>query len=134
MSSVLKITLLVFPSERGVCFRQVGPSGALPSNQTKLFPTVICFHGPRDPSYNFLSNCHPAKIFPFFLLPIFHNEDSLSILLNIVFHAPMGRFQLELIYYFTYFSPSSHSALVCFFPVGLSFLIQHFQQKTTIEK
>ena len=27
-----------------------------------------------------------------------------SILLNIMFHAPMGRFQLELIYYFTYFS------------------------------
>ena len=31
-----------------------------------------------------------------------------SILLNTMFHAPMGRFQLELIYYFTYFSPSSH--------------------------
>ena len=28
----------------------------------------------------------------------------ISILLNIVFHAPMGKFQLELIYYFTYFS------------------------------
>ena len=27
-----------------------------------------------------------------------------SILLNIMFHAPMGRFQLEVIYYFTYFS------------------------------
>ena len=40
----------------------------------------------------------------------------------------MGRFQLELIYYFTYFSPSSHPTLVCFFPVGLSLLIQHFQQ------
>ena len=26
------------------------------------------------------------------------------ILLHIMFHAPMGRFQLELIYYFTYFS------------------------------
>ena len=26
-----------------------------------------------------------------------------SILLNIMFHAPMERFQLELIYYFTYF-------------------------------
>ena len=37
-------------------------------------------------------------------------------------------FQLELIYYFTYFSPSSHPTLVCFFPVGLSLLIQHFQQ------
>ena len=27
-----------------------------------------------------------------------------SILLNIMFHAPIGRFQLELMYYFTYFS------------------------------
>ena len=32
-------------------------------------------------------------------------------------------------YYFTYFwPPSSHPTFVCFFPVGLSFLIQHFQQ------
>ena len=38
----------------------------------------------------------------------------------------MVRFLLELIYYFTYFSPSSHLTLVCFFPVGLSLLIQHF--------
>ena len=45
-----------------------------------------------------------------------------------MFHAPTGRFQLGLIYYFTYFSPSSHPTLVCFFPVGLSSLIQHFQQ------
>ena len=35
---------------------------------------------------------------------------------------------LELIYYFTYFSPSSHLTLVCFLPMGLSLLIQHFQQ------
>ena len=56
------------------------------------------------------------------------NSMLVSILLNIMFHTPMGRFQLELIYYFTYFSPSSHPALVCFFPVGLSLLIQHFQQ------
>ena len=28
----------------------------------------------------------------------------LTTLLNIMFHAPMGRFQLELIYYCTYFS------------------------------
>ena len=28
-----------------------------------------------------------------------------------MFHAPMGRFQLELIYYFTYFSPLSHPTL-----------------------
>jgi hypothetical protein len=32
------------------------------------------------------------------------NTVEVSILLNIMFHAPMGRFQLELIYYFTYFS------------------------------
>ena len=37
-----------------------------------------------------------------------------------MFHAPMGRFQLELIYYFTYLSPSSHPTVVCFYPVGLS--------------
>ena len=35
---------------------------------------------------------------------------------------------VELIYYFTYFSQSSYLTLVCFFPVGLSLLIQHFQQ------
>ena len=48
-----------------------------------------------------------------------------------MFHAPMGRFQLELIYYFTYFSPLSHLTLVRFFPVGLSLLIQHFEQTPT---
>jgi hypothetical protein len=32
------------------------------------------------------------------------NELTGKILLNVMFHAPMGRFQLELIYYFTYFS------------------------------
>ena len=37
-----------------------------------------------------------------------------SILLNIMFHAPMGRFQLELIYYFTYFSTVAPSSIfVC---------------------
>ena len=40
-----------------------------------------------------------------------------------MFHAPMGRFQLELIYYFTYFSPSSDPTVVCLFPVGLLSLI-----------
>ena len=34
--------------------------------------------------------------------------------------APMGRFQLELIY--LYFPPSSHIIYVCFCPVGLSLL------------
>ena len=33
---------------------------------------------------------------------------TLSILLNIMFHSPMGRFQLELIYYLTYFSTVQH--------------------------
>ena len=31
-------------------------------------------------------------------------------------------------YYFTYFPPSSHPIVVCFFSVGLSSLIWHFQQ------
>ena len=44
----------------------------------------------------------------------FHKE---SVLLNIMFFAPMGRFQLELIY--LYFPPSSHLLYVCFCPVGL---------------
>ena len=34
---------------------------------------------------------------------------------------------LEFIYYFTYFSPSPYPSVVCFFPVGRSLLIQHFQ-------
>ena len=34
--------------------------------------------------------------------------------------APMGRFQLELIY--LYFPPSSHLTVGCFCPVGLSLL------------
>ena len=50
-----------------------------------------------------------------------------SIFLNIMFHAPMGSFQLQLIYYSTYFSLWSLLTFVCFFPVGLSLLIQYFQ-------
>ena len=45
-----------------------------------------------------------------------------------MYHAPIGRFQLELIYYFTYFSSVVPSNICVFFPVALSFLIQHFQQ------
>ena len=56
------------------------------------------------------------------------NKRLLSILLNIMFQESIGRFQLELINYFTYFPPSSHLTVVCFFPVGLSSLIWHFQQ------
>ena len=47
----------------------------------------------------------------------------LSILLNIMFHAPMGRFQFIILPIF----PSSHPTVVCFFPVGLSLLIRRFQ-------
>ena len=39
-------------------------------------------------------------------------QDFNSVLLNIMFHAPMGGFQLELIYYFTYFPLSSHLTVV----------------------
>ena len=35
---------------------------------------------------------------------------------------------LELMYYFTYFSLTSHPTFVYFIPVDLSLLIQHFQQ------
>ena len=45
---------------------------------------------------------------------------SFLILKNIMFFAPMGRFQLELIY--LYFPPSSHLVYLCFCPVGLSLL------------
>ena len=38
------------------------------------------------------------------------------ILLNIMFPAPMERFQLELINCFTYFSPSSHPTMCISFP------------------
>ena len=50
---------------------------------------------------------------------------SQSILLNIMFFSPMRRFQSELIY--LYFPPSSHLIYVCFCPVGLSLLQQHYQ-------
>ena len=42
-----------------------------------------------------------------------------------MFYAPMGRFQLELIY--LYFPPSFDLTVGCFWPVGLSLLQQHFQ-------
>jgi hypothetical protein len=40
--------------------------------------------------------------------------DKITLVINTFkdrFHAPMGRFQLELINYFTYFPPSSHRTL-----------------------
>ena len=42
--------------------------------------------------------------------------------MDIMFHAPMGR-----IYFLPIFPPSFHPIFVCFFPVGLSLLIHHFQ-------
>ena len=45
-----------------------------------------------------------------------------------MFHAPIGRFQLELIIILPIFPPLSHPTFVCFFPVGLSSLIRHFQR------
>ena len=47
---------------------------------------------------------------------IYSQYNHLFILLNIMFHAPMGSFQLELIYYFTYFStvvPSNICVFLC---------------------
>ena len=35
--------------------------------------------------------------------------------------------RINLLFYL-FFTPSSHLTLVCFFPIGLSLLIQHFQQ------
>ena len=50
------------------------------------------------------------------------------ILLYIMFHPPVGRFQLELVCYFTHFSTVvPFNRCVFFFPVGLSSLIQYFQ-------
>ena len=54
---------------------------------------------------------------------IFHKI--LSLLLNIMFHAPMGRNNLFLL---PIFPPSSHSIVVFFFPVGISSLTRHSQQ------
>ena len=48
--------------------------------------------------------------------------------LNIMFHALLGRFQLELIIFITYFSTVVSFTSCVSFPVGLSSLTQHFQQ------
>ena len=48
---------------------------------------------------------------------------------NIMFHAPMGRFQLELFIFITYFSIIIPFNVV-FFPVGLSSLMRHFKHPT----
>ena len=82
------------------------------------------------PIFRSIYGFYAKKNLPFFCEPFIDPffKISVRILLNIMFHAPTGRFQLELINYFTYFSPSSHPTLVCFFPVGLLLLIQHFQQ------
>ena len=45
-----------------------------------------------------------------------------------MFHALMGRFQLELFIFITYFSTVVALTSCVFFPVGLLLLMQHFQQ------
>ena len=45
-----------------------------------------------------------------------------------MFHALMGRFQLELFIFITYFSTVVPITSYVFFPVGLLSLTQHFQQ------
>ena len=45
-----------------------------------------------------------------------------------MFHAPTGRFYIELIIILPIFPQLSHLPVVCFFPVGLSSLIRHFEQ------
>ena len=52
----------------------------------------------------------------------------ISILLNILFHALMGRFQLQLFIFITYFSRVVPLTSCVFFPVGLLLLMRHFQQ------
>ena len=49
-----------------------------------------------------------------------------------MFHAPIGRFQLELFIFITCFSTVVQFNVV-FFPVGLSSLIRHFQQKKKLQ-
>ena len=56
------------------------------------------------------------------------HEPKPSILLNIMFHALMGRFQLELFIFITYFSTVIPLTSCVFFPAGLSSLTRHFQQ------
>ena len=55
-------------------------------------------------------------------------ESLKSILLHIMFHELMARFQLELFIFITYFSTVIPIASCFFFPVGLSSLTRHFQQ------
>ena len=52
----------------------------------------------------------------------------MSMHLNIMFYALMGRFHLEYVYFLLAFSLSSPSVVMFFFPVDLSSLSQHFQQ------
>ena len=62
----------------------------------------------------------------YLIFDIQNNRVSNPILLNIMFHTPMGKFHLEFII-LPIFPPSSHPTVACFFTVGLSSLI-HFQQ------
>ena len=52
----------------------------------------------------------------------------LKVLLNIMFHASIGRFQLELFIFITYFSTIVPFNSCVFFPISLSLLVWHFQQ------
>ena len=47
--------------------------------------------------------------------------------LNVMSHAPMGRFQLDQNFQLPLFSVFAHSVVV-FVPVGLSLLLQHLPQ------
>jgi hypothetical protein len=57
----------------------------------------------------------PAATLTNFFWPQPITGQSLPILLNIMFHTPMKRFQLELIIIIPIFPPSSHPTDVCFF-------------------
>ena len=76
---------------------------------------------------HFLMNTDP----PFYDFPSLQEETMTyysSILLNIMFHAMMGRFQLELIIFITCFSTVVPFKSCVFFHVGLSSLTRNFQQ------
>ena len=62
-----------------------------------------------------------------FQLKLIQSSVREEVLLNIIFYAPMGRFQLKLFIFIIYFSADVPFTTCAFFPVGLSSLI-HFQQ------
>ena len=65
--------------------------------------------------------------------PFFHFND-LSMFLNIMFHTPMGRFQLDQNFELLLFSVVNVVPFNCvFFPVGLSFLLHLLQVLLGVE-